>query len=287
MAIALKEARPVLGEEIVVERPDGLKRIVAPHPIPLFDGEGKVAGALNMLIDITDQKRATQALVEKNKDLEQFAYVASHDLQEPLNTITSFICLLENELPTNPEFIEYLGYIKESSNRLTSLITDLLEHSRIGRNSKLQKVNFNKAVEEVLADMRTAIESKKASIKVGILPELNVYPSEIRLLFQNLISNAIKFQQEGAVPEVNITAQKDGNAAWHFTIEDNGIGIEEKYKERVFVIFQRLHTSKEYEGTGIGLAHCKKIIDLHKGRLWMDSQFGKGSKFHFTISELV
>lgn len=287
MAIALKEQREVLGHEIVIERPDGVRLNILPHPQPFYDSEGKLAGAFNTLVDITQQKYINQVLLDKNVELEQFAYVASHDLQEPLNTINSFITFLENEHQFNEEVTQCFGFIRESSSRLIQLITGLLLHSRIGKQGESTKIDLNQVVNGVLADMKTPIAEKKARVQVeGELPVIHAYPIEMRQLFQNLISNGLKFQRKDVYPSINISVKKNSNF-WHFTVEDNGIGIEEKFLNRIFVLFQRLHTSNEYEGTGIGLANCKKIVDLHRGKIWVDSEYGKGSKFHFTISEIA
>ena len=251
-----------------------------------FDDRGDFQGFVGALVDITQQKKDNESLKMKVDELEQFAYVASHDLQEPLNTISSFVELIESEHKFDGELAECLGFIKESSARLTNLISDLLQHSRIGRGGKLQKTDLNKVVREVIADMKAKIDQERAIITFDDLPSLHVYPTEIRLLFQNLISNAVKFQRKEVIPTVHISALKKGSY-WHMTIKDNGIGISPQYIDRIFVIFQRLHTSTEYSGTGIGLAHCKKIIDLHHGRIWVESEPGVGSKFHFTIPETI
>ncbi len=238
--------------------------------------------------DILHQKKELEELAEalksSNKELENFAYISSHDLQEPLNTIRSYLELMEEEAELSPQIAEYLGFVKDSSERLTHLITDLLEHSRIGRYGEAQHLDLNILVSDVLADMKAAIAAKQAILQIGKLPMLKVYPVEMRLLLQNLISNALKFQRQNVPPVISISAEKI-EAGWQFTVEDNGIGIEEKYRERIFTIFQRLHTSRQYDGTGIGLAHCKKIVDLHHGRIWVESEVGVGSRFQFVIPE--
>jgi light-regulated signal transduction histidine kinase (bacteriophytochrome) len=166
------------------------------------------------------------------------------------------------------------------------LIKDLLDYSRIGRKLELIEVDCNKMLKEVLADLGTAINETNAEINAEHLPVVNGYPTEIKQLFQNLVINAIKFRQKGIAPKINITAVKSGGG-WQFAFEDNGIGIEEKHKERIFIIFQRLHNRNEYEGSGIGLAHCKKIVELHGGKIWIGSTPGNGSIFYFTIPSLA
>ena len=271
-----------------VYRSPVVNRFYENYYVPLKRGD-EVWGVLTVAHDCTDMILASDKLNEirqKNVELEQFAYLASHDLQEPLNTISSFISVLEQEEHLTKEASEYLGYIKQSSNHLAALITDLLDYSRIGKQSQLHLTDFNEEVQQVLKDLRATIESKNAVITTHDLPVIHAYPMEIRLLFQNFISNAIKFQKSGTLPKIEISARKSVGE-WQFSVADNGIGIEDKFKDRIFKIFQRLHTASEFQGTGIGLAHCKKIIDLHGGNLWVDSVVGKGSTFHFTIPDLI
>jgi PAS domain S-box-containing protein len=230
------------------------------------------------------ERKYIKDLENKNRELEQFAYIASHDLQEPLDTISSFSMLLEDEFSgrMGKDAKEYVGYIKESSSRLRELITGLLEYSRIGKKSKLSKVDCNEVLRELLSDMKASIKSSNATVISGNLPTVTAYPVELRVLFQNLLSNALKYKRKDISPTVLISSKTD-EKYWTFTVEDNGIGIDSKYNEKIFVIFQRLHNAKEYRGTGIGLAHCKKILELHNGSIWMESEVGEGTKFHFTI----
>jgi two-component system, sensor histidine kinase len=164
------------------------------------------------------------------------------------------------------------------------LVKDLLDYSRIGRKTELATVDCNAILDEVVADLGTAIDEAGAEIKTQQLPFINGYHTELKLLFQNLIINAIKFRKKDVSPKINIGVQTVGGF-WQFALADNGIGISKEHSERIFVIFQRLHNRNEYEGSGIGLSHCKKIVELHKGRIWVDSTPGGGSTFYFTISK--
>jgi len=225
-------------------------------------------------------------LETKNKELEQFAYVASHDLQEPLRTISGFVELFQKKYKGNLDenADKYLDYIVSSSSRMKVLITDLLEYSRIGRNREIESVDCNMILMEVLLDLDAAIKETQADIRSEHLPIVMGYSMEIKQLFQNLIFNAIKFRKKDVNPSIRISATKEKDS-FHFAIADNGIGIAKEHHERIFIIFQRLHNRTEYEGSGIGLSHCKKIIDLHKGRIWLESEPGVGTTFNFTIQQ--
>lgn len=229
----------------------------------------------------------TLELERKNKELEQFAYVASHDLQEPLKTVSGFVGLLNKQykgrLDENAD--KYLEYILQASDRMRTLIKDLLIYSRIGRAIAFVLSDCNIMLHEVLADMDNNIRGNNAKITAETLPVLYAFPTELKLLFQNLLSNAIKFRKAGVQPEISITVTKIPGF-WKFAVSDNGIGIDQQHRERIFVIFQRLHNKKDYEGSGIGLAHCKKIVELHGGEIWVESIPGIGSTFYFTISEV-
>ena len=227
----------------------------------------------------------------KNKEIEQFVYIASHDLKEPLVTITGLISLFteeyENEL--DDEAKEILGYIDDSSDRMKHLIEGLLEYSKLGKSKALQLVDCNTLIQNLKLDLANVIQRTNSQLIVGDLPKIQGLELELRLLFQNLISNGIKFKKPETTPIVEINCIKIPNTnnplhgVHQFSIKDNGIGIEEKYFSRIFAIFQRLHSRDDYEGTGIGLAHCKKIIAAHKGDLWLESKVGEGSTFYFTI----
>jgi signal transduction histidine kinase len=227
---------------------------------------------------------ANKELKMKNRELEQFAYVASHDLQEPLRTTAGFVDLLQKQYKgkLDDKADKYLAFIADASTRMRVLIKDLLEFSRIGTKAELKTVDCNIILKNMLSDIDAAIQETNASVQFGEMPVLMGYPTEIKLLFQNLVVNAIKFRKKDTAPQINITVeQKKG--FWQFAVNDNGIGMEKEHNERIFDIFQRLHTRIEYEGSGIGLSHCKKIVELHHGKIWVISNPGVGSTFYFTM----
>ncbi|GHN00810.1 hypothetical protein WSM22_22990 [Cytophagales bacterium WSM2-2] len=280
-----------MGRDLFAKRKDGLEIQVEIGLNPIETPEGQMV--LASIIDITERKVQERAakkqaeLVIKNKELEQFAYVASHDLQEPLRTVSNYLQVFEedylNVLDANAH--KYLQSISGATKRMSLLIKALLEFSRLGRDKKLVKVECGKLVADVVADLQTMIKDSNTTIHISEMPTLNLYEIEMRQLFQNLISNAIKFRKKKTAPEIQIISKKV-NEKWHFLISDNGIGIAKVHFNRIFDIFQRLHTNDIYEGSGIGLANCKRIVELHQGEIWVESIVGKGSIFHFTISEL-
>ena len=265
---------------------------------PILDDQGNFAGSLAMVTDITKRKYGEELILQsearldlknkelerKNTELEQFAYVASHDLQEPLRTTSSFVKILQKQYQgkLDEKADQYLRFIVDSSDRMKVLINDLLDYSRIGVKHALQPVDCSRIINDVIADLDTAIKDSGTLLCIGDLPVINGYPTEIKQLFQNLTINAIKFRKQGITPHVNISAAIVDNH-WQFAFNDNGIGIDEAHYNRIFIIFQRLHTRTEYLGSGIGLSHCKKIVELHHGKIWVQSTPGEGSTFYFTI----
>lgn len=243
--------------------------------------------------DITDSKKAETDLIKKshdlenaNKELEQFAYLASHDLQEPLLTISNFVGLLENKYSGKLDIDadRYLNFINAASTKIRNLIKDLLDYSRIGKDATFTTVDCNEVLKEVLSEMQKTIKENNAKIKFSILPVLTGDKIRLKQLFRNLISNAIKFRKKNVFPEIEITIEQKDNE-YLFAIKDNGIGIEEQYFIKLFNIFQRLNNATEYHGTGIGLASSKKIVEQHNGKIWVESKIDEGSTFYFTISK--
>lgn len=256
------------------------------------DPKGDVTHFIIEFRDRTQEKavqdelaRRTEDLVRSNRDLEQFAYVASHDLQEPLRMVTSYTQLLARRYKgqLSSEADEFIGFAVDGAIRMQSLINALLAYSRVGTRGKdFGPVSSRIALEQALANLRLSIEESGARISSGDLPTVTGDAVQLMLLFQNLVGNAIKFQKPGVVPEVAVSAEFQGDE-WTFTVSDNGIGIDPRFWERIFVIFQRLHSKEEFSGTGIGLAMCKKIVERHGGRIWLASEPGSGSRFSFTL----
>lgn len=231
-----------------------------------------------------EQEMQIEKIKSVNKELEQFVYVASHDLQEPLRTMTSYINLISEiyieQLDGNA--LKYMNHVEDASLRMKNLIKDLLDYSKIGKEKEVKNVDLNKITTEILLDFELIIKDNNATVKVAELPMIKGLEIELKQLFQNLISNGLKFKKADTAPLIEVTVE-DQDDYWLFSVRDNGIGMEQKFFDRVFVIFQRLHNRNDYEGTGIGLSVCKKIVDMHKGEIWIESEVDQGSTFYFTI----
>ncbi len=227
-----------------------------------------------------------QELARSNAELQQFAYIASHDLQEPLRMVTSYLQLLERRYKgkLDADADDFIHYAVDGAVRMRTLINDLLTYSRIGtRGRPFELTNCNAAVAHAIANLKIAIEESAAIVTYKDLPDLIADPVQLTQLFQNLVSNAIKFRSQAA-PQVGIEASRQDDA-WLFSVRDNGIGIDPQYADRIFVIFQRLNNRVDYVGTGIGLAVCKKIVERHGGKIWVQSELGQGATFYFTIPD--
>ncbi|UII20899.1 ATP-binding protein [Fulvivirga ligni] len=231
------------------------------------------------------QRKADHANNMRN-EFERLTYIAAHDLQEPLRTVTSYLTLIKEDLEQSDEDSSsaYIERACEAANRMKMMVSDMLTYSKIGHSTSIEWVSIPRVINEVMNDMMDMINAKDASIKCGALPEINGSHYEIFQLFYNLINNAIKYQPKGNVPIINIKAKREGNYSI-IDIKDNGIGIDSKNTEKIFLMFQRLHRKDEYSGTGIGLAQCKKIMDSLKGDIWVTSTLGQGSTFHLKIHE--
>jgi signal transduction histidine kinase len=288
--------------ELVLAPVDGLARqaraVAARRPNARIVAHGPPE-LRSLARDIEQMRRTAEAtlhesrvtgerLARSNADLEEFAYVASHDLSEPLRKIANFCQLLERQYGPQLDDTarQYIAYAVDGAKRMQALIADLLTLSRVGRStSAFVPVDTGAALAQALANLEEPIEATGAGVGHSDLPTVNGDPTLIVALFDNLISNALKYRSS-APPLIVVTAVRDpGTAVWTFTVKDNGIGIEPQYAERIFAIFQRLHLREEYEGTGIGLALCRKIVEFHGGRIWLEAQGGPGATFRFTLPE--
>jgi len=225
-------------------------------------------------------------LTDKNTALEHFAYIASHDLKEPLRTVNSFVDVIKEEYgtTTDEELDTYFVFIEQSLTRMREMINGLLNYSQIGISRKFQSLDFNELLAEVAKDLEILIKEKKATIQSSDLPAVVCLKVEIKQLFQNLITNAIKFQPPDNRPIISISWRELPDS-WEFCVADNGIGITAKKQKEIFQMFTKLHLPSKYEGYGIGLAFCKKIVELHNGKIWVESSVGSGSQFYFTIQK--
>ena len=274
-------------------RKDGEERIISFHNTVVRDGRGRITRTLLSAEDITDRKRAEEALAEKadalqrsNAELQEFAYVASHDLQEPLRMVSSYVQLLEKRYADalDDDAHEFIGYAVDGAKRMQALINDLLRYSRVGTKGKpFAPTDCEAVLEDVLSNLEVVVTESGARVTHDPLPQVMADEAQLGRLLQNLIGNAVKYRGE-APPNVHVSAEQTGGG-WQFAVRDNGIGIEPQYHERIFAVFQRLHARGEYEGTGIGLAVARKIVERHGGRIWIESEPGTGSTFYFTIPQ--
>lgn len=258
---------------------------------PVKDGLGQIIGVQSVWLDVTELKqsqhnleRHAQNLERSNVDLQQFAYVASHDLQEPLRSISSYCQLFEKHYShqLDERGLRWLEFAVKGSQRMQTLVRDLLEYARIDNKSQTWfTVDSRVPCFLAIENLSKVIEEVQAKITVGKLPVVWADEVQLAALFQNLVNNAVKFRGERS-PEISITAEMLEDC-WRFAVQDNGIGIKPEFHERVFEIFKRLQTSEKYEGTGIGLAICKRIVERFGGRIWVESQFGNGCTFYFTL----
>ena len=271
--------------ETTRRRKDGAVLNVSLTISPLSNQQGEIIGVSKIARDITERKRAENELRRANQDLEQFAYSASHDLQEPLRTIKIYSELLAGSLGTvvEGESAEFLDFLQSAATRMELLVRDLLAYTQVTRlDAPLEETDANQTLAEALANLGGAIAESGATVTSDRLPVLRAHGTHLRQLFQNLIGNAIKYRSEDRTPKVHIGAERqDGH--WVFTVRDNGIGIPPEFKEQIFGLFTRLHNADRYAGTGIGLAICQRIVERYHGRIWVESEPGRGSEFRFTL----
>ena len=244
-----------------------------------------------LTIEVEDRKQTalvlseqTEALERSNRDLQQFAYVASHDLQEPLRMVSSYVKLLERRYKgrLDADADDFIGFAVDGAARMQRMIQDLLSYSRVGTlGSPPSRTDALEVFRQVVANLRVAMEESGARITHDPLPVVEADPSQLSQLFQNLIANAIKFRRE-IPPVIHISAERE-DRFWVFSVQDNGIGFDTTFVDRIFTIFQRLHTRKDYPGTGMGLAICKKIVERHGGSMRVESEPGLGSTFYFSL----
>ncbi|WP_075342556.1 sensor histidine kinase [Tenacibaculum agarivorans] len=260
-----------------------------------WDAAGKPLRMVGCHINITPLKNALNKVLEhqeelkiKNKELEHFAYIASHNLNEPIRTIDSFVEIIKEEYhnPEDKNLSTYFSFIHDASLRMQGMISNLLDYSRLGKNRNFYNADTNQIIKDVIMDLNGLIRKTDTVISIPELPKMDCLPSEIRLVFQNLIANGIKFQTIDSKPKITISWKNKFNF-YEFCVEDNGIGIPNDKLKDIFQIFTRLHNFSKYEGQGIGLAFCKKIIEIHEGKIWVESSLNKGSRFYFTISKTL
>lgn len=275
------------GAEFVIRRPGGseLRRMMVTGR-PLASVDPALHGGVVVFRDTTELARTREDLARSNTELERFAYVASHDLQEPLRMVASYTQLLAKRYKgrLDADADEFIGYAADGAVRMKTLIDDLLAYSRVGTTSKpFSPTDCEAILSRCMHDLQPAIAESHAVITHDPLPTLTADSGQLAQLFQNLLSNALKFRGSDA-PQIHLGATRTPSK-WLFTVRDNGIGIASEFNEQIFVVFKRLHGRTEYPGTGIGLAICKRIVEHHGGRLWVDSRPGAGSTFSFTIND--
>ena len=285
---AMAAGKPSVNDEWVTFACDGHKALLETIKTPMLDSLGRLTGVLGIARDITSRMQTEATLKKANEDLAQFAYVASHDLREPLRMVSSYITLLERRYGQflDEEGHEFISFARDGAQRMDRMVLDLLEFSRVGRLSDaFSPLPLAEVIGAAVKNLALMIKEGSAEIVVADnLPMVTGARDELIRLFQNLIGNAVKYRHQDRPPVIRIACQKCDDG-WQCSVADNGIGIAEEYFDRIFGIFQRLHTREQYEGTGIGLAICKKIVQHHGGRIWVESQTGQGSTFFFTIQD--
>jgi len=285
--------------EIKNRAKDGSHYWVDTTIVPFLDAAGRPWQYMAIRFEITDRKRVeeelkakqaelearAEALARSNADLEQFAYVASHDLQEPLRMVSSFTQLLARRYKgrLDEDADEFIRYASQGAETMQAMIRDLLAYARLSASAPSPRpVALDTALDAALANLRAALEEVRPELRREALPTVLGEPGQLTQLFQNLVGNALKFRVPHRPPEISVGARREGES-WHCWVQDNGIGLDSRHAQQIFTIFQRLHGREEFPGSGIGLAFCKRIVERHGGRIWVESTPGLGATFHFTL----
>jgi PAS domain S-box-containing protein len=293
----------ILNQEETVTDSQGNIRVLSTTKIPFTASGTDIPAVLGVSVDISERKfseirmkelnekleQHARHLADSNSELEQFAYVASHDLQEPLRMVTSFLTQLERKYVDiiDDKGKQYIHFAVDGAKRMRQIILDLLEYSRVGRsNESIELIDVNDLCRDIILLHQRQIADSEAVIRLENLPVLSSYKAPLQQLLQNLLSNALKYQKPDARPVVTISCSETP-CNWQFAVKDNGIGIHPDYFEKIFTIFQRLHNKDEYSGTGMGLAICKKIVENMGGKIWLESVEGKGTTFHFSLPKNI
>jgi light-regulated signal transduction histidine kinase (bacteriophytochrome) len=275
----LRTGEPVRGERGLLTQ----GRVLDLYSFPLQDPANRQIGVI--FTDVTERKRAQAELLRANQDLEQFAYSASHDLQEPLRTVKIYCELLAQRHgeKLDGSARQFLEFVTSGASRMEMLVRDLLAYTQSGQlDLPTATTDSDEAFRGALANLAGAMEETGARVTSQPLPPIRIHKTQLQQLFQNLIGNSIKYRRPDVPPVVRVSVRCD-NDMWLFSVSDNGLGIEAEFKERIFGLFKRLHTNDQYSGTGIGLAICQRIVERYRGRIWVESEYGEGSTFNFTL----
>jgi light-regulated signal transduction histidine kinase (bacteriophytochrome) len=286
VAITMATGEPCVGVDVGVRHPDGAVRwtTVSTRALRERPGENGRFPVVVAFTDITERREAVTALERSNSELAQFAYVASHDLSEPLRMVSSYLQLLRRRYhgQIDEDADEFIDFAVEGANRMRALIEDLLAYSRAGGRADPRPVDCGQVMADVLSSLAAAVADARAQVHVGTLPAVMGDRVSLAQLLQNLIANALKFRR-GPGTRVWVTSKREGSGMWQISVTDDGIGIDPRHRDRVFKMFQRLHDREAFEGTGIGLAICRKIVERHGGRIWVEGREGGGTVFSFTL----
>jgi PAS domain S-box-containing protein len=283
----LKKGERVDHFETIRRRKDGKLLEISLTISPVRDGKGTIVGASKIARDITESKKIVAELHRSNAILEEFAYSASHDLQEPLRTVKIYGEILKRRYGDHldPDGLSVLEHLQRGAQRMETLLSDLLAYTRVTRFEKpSERIDANLAYESALQNLGSSVSESNARVTAISLPSVRIHFAHLQQLFQNLIGNAIKYRNPETAPIVLIRASRDA-AVWHFSVEDNGIGIAPEFSKTIFGLFKRLHRAEEYSGTGLGLAICQRIVEQYGGRIWVESKPLQGSTFGFTVPD--